>query len=1141
MASHSMLRSVSASATETTTPPSVTIALRSTAFRSLTTRRDLATTYRAFKAAWTAIEQVQALSVSCRRLAERAAEVLNGARQALESIEDEEKVKAAGKVVLERSYEFKGGASSAREDSTAGKTIFKIQATMLDLQAFAVDHLAKSTQSRLVVLVDDFSKTTSALAKLSAALRSCIAVYSLSLDVAIAEWATEDAANLAKDELALPRLFQLSIVLKGPVYDRFVRDRTDPPPPASETPGQRRAAFIEWCLGQNPALRPRADSSTEAAPASRLAARSNWPPPKPIGLGLGLPSSLSPVAPSNASPAGDGAGGSAMRRAVTQPAPWTFAPTAPVTKAAATSESVEPSDLTTMARRVSPGRTSTETDVGRAADPSETLVGREIPRLVATSSAGSVPHDPTPDDVEISKGGSPPTLTSHVPERSDSTTSSFAMTVTSSMGSALFDPVSSRVDPEEEKEAEKEAETVGEAEVEPRGRVEPEKEIAQEKKAGVEDETRAGGSEESRMLDDRKVEQEAVVDEIEKDDAVEPVDEAGNDSIVDLGVDRDNDAADDVESGGTDADARRAELYEASDSTLAAEESDRVAVPEAPKSPTVSDGEGRSEATSSDQTPERAEDNARRMVDPIFDSDESPSSALETAALPVVKPGPPTLLSPVTRELDGNPKVAKQTSLLPSPILLVSPTEDVFEVRAPSPPPKPSRPFRILSLDGGRLVGPVPQLLALKRHLDESGASPYPCHDFDLVVGTSSSALPAILLGHFGRSVDEALEISIKVSRAALGLEGPRQRGQNATFVETSKRGGRWSRLFGLGGSSRTAGSRQTGPSRQQALGAAVEQFVISLSDPVPTSLGRCRTAVLAFRRQTSPNTRPEEAWLTPGCDFSLAEIVQASMALSTSVESPWTASPASLNPSTSALSYAKASLATDESSIELVSVSMGYALSSLSSEPKRAGRSRSDAIRQAKEIGAGNAATAEALKVRFQRDSGFKMVRLEAGFDGSRLGEFDEADLVEHFKRYGAGGTIPPASSQSTSRGPPSSPSSLAPPPSPSPSFSSPPRKRGSRLNFFARRSASSHDIASSSRPLDPYATAPATPSRPLASLASTPSSPSSLHAPFERPLRSSNSMGDLVGSTRDRGRGLYSLREDHLRVGGSVESLVA
>lgn len=124
MTSRSMMRSVSAPAADVAPPESVALVLRSTPFKSSSTRRDLTTSYRGFKAAWTAIEQVQVLSQSCRRLGERAADVLMAVREKLEEVEKEETLKKGGKVVLDRSYEFQSGKAGGE---LAGKTVFKIQ------------------------------------------------------------------------------------------------------------------------------------------------------------------------------------------------------------------------------------------------------------------------------------------------------------------------------------------------------------------------------------------------------------------------------------------------------------------------------------------------------------------------------------------------------------------------------------------------------------------------------------------------------------------------------------------------------------------------------------------------------------------------------------------------------------------------------------------------------------------------------------------------------------------------------------------------------------------------------------------------------------------------------------------------------
>lgn len=63
-------------------------------------------------------------------------------------------------------------------------------------------------------------------------------------------WATEDATDLDTDLAALPRLFRISLALRGVTYDEFLADR-----PSTED-GKRREEFIEWCFEKNSSLPP---------------------------------------------------------------------------------------------------------------------------------------------------------------------------------------------------------------------------------------------------------------------------------------------------------------------------------------------------------------------------------------------------------------------------------------------------------------------------------------------------------------------------------------------------------------------------------------------------------------------------------------------------------------------------------------------------------------------------------------------------------------------------------------------------------------------------------------------------------------------------------------------------------------------
>ena len=347
------------------------------------------------------------------------------------------------------------------------------------------------------------------------------------------------------------------------------------------------------------------------------------------------------------------------------------------------------------------------------------------------------------------------------------------------------------------------------------------------------------------------------------------------------------------------------------------------------------------------------------------------------------------LLSPTFDEVTSlQPPLLPPSPALPqSPSLIVTSFDDTTDDIPPSPPSRSPRPFRILSLDGGGLVGPIPQLLALKKHLASTSNSSLPSQHFDLIVGTSSSALPALLLGQYGLSIDETLDICTRVARQALRLEGT----ASAPCQMKPKRGGKWSRLFSK--SSRTTSAVQAIP-RRTALESAIKQFVPAATSPLPPSRSSCQTAILAYLRSNSASSRAQECWLDSESDLSFLGIVQASMALPGSTSSPYVPSPTSLNPASSALAHPL--LDSSDQSVELVSLSIGYSLASISLDPKRTSRTRLDALRQIKEYGAGNSATAEALRKRLEREKKVKLIRIEAGCDGAELARADEGDLVE-------------------------------------------------------------------------------------------------------------------------------------------------
>lgn len=138
---------------------------------------------------------------------------------------------------------------------------------LIDVQSLATDFSAATLKDRQLLLVQ-LDKSLTAFRKITASLLACTQVYDLSLSTT--EWAEEDASDLAQDQLALPRLFQLSIALRGPAYDAFVS--SDPPSPGDTS--KRREEFIEYCYTLNPILRP--DPSSPSAQARR-----KWSAPSP--------------------------------------------------------------------------------------------------------------------------------------------------------------------------------------------------------------------------------------------------------------------------------------------------------------------------------------------------------------------------------------------------------------------------------------------------------------------------------------------------------------------------------------------------------------------------------------------------------------------------------------------------------------------------------------------------------------------------------------------------------------------------------------------------------------------------------------------------------------------------------------------
>lgn len=84
--------------------------------------------------------------------------------------------------------------------------------------------------------------------------------------------------------------------------------------------------------------------------------------------------------------------------------------------------------------------------------------------------------------------------------------------------------------------------------------------------------------------------------------------------------------------------------------------------------------------------------------------------------------------------------------------------------------------LRVLSLDGGGIKG-YTSLLILERILrtyqfeKKLDAMPKPCEIFDLIVGTSTGGLIAVMLGRLGMTVEECLECYRTVGQNVFGEE----------------------------------------------------------------------------------------------------------------------------------------------------------------------------------------------------------------------------------------------------------------------------------------------------------------------------------------------------------------------------------
>ncbi|BGP45693.1 hypothetical protein JCM10450v2_001523 [Rhodotorula kratochvilovae] len=1032
------------------TPPSVAAALALRPFKPLTTRRDLATSLRAFRTAWTALSHTQVLAESCTRLGERAAGVLCDVYARLEEVDARARDNVGGKVVLERSYEFQEAQGGVQE---GGETIFKIQAAMLDLQSFATDFLAHSTgPSRLDLLVLALPTSQRALSTLTASLSALHAHYALPQPSSPAAWAAEDAIDAAADARALPRAFQRAVALRGHAWETFLAER---PAPVGGTPGARRAGFVEWCAGRNPLLRAgEGDGAREAAEGTPRAMRrkeGSWPPPaspsQSLGEGdmLGLGIATVAKAP-------------LMRRAASQPAALlheaveTGAPASEVCSSLATRNSVLATEPDASSEPLAVAHESEHNPPPAAPisppspNPSSPLPSLLAPPLVELKSTAL----PTPAEAAVEAPQVEP--------------AAGAKPVTDPMAT---EPETEPSSPREERPAP------------------PAQEDAPvpAREAGLACTERAHGGDEHASGSPAP---EETVDEADTPPLRAPTP------------------------------IEQAETQNAKPTTVSP--SSATPAPDLPVILLTSDGSDEPVAL----TPL---DEDRTVPDVVVEGEKEDEVAVSQVVVAPDSPPTPTLDSSVPR------------STAPAP--------------ASPPALPPAEPLRILALDGGGLLGPVPQLHLLASHLHALPSSPSPAQHFTLIAGTSSPALLAVLLGRLGLSADAVLALYTRIAQRALALEGPPGA---APAQQQRRKQSRWSRLFRRSSpvpDSPPAQRTSAPQARPAALARALAELLPDADEPfaspssTPARSGAV-TAILAFAPSSSGGRRAQPRWLRSDAPSSSSAgaggITVAQAVLAGAAASPlfgreaWVASSTSLCPAEGAVELARALGGEEGREIELVSVGTGYASLRLPAPSRSSPLSatRRAALESAQQAAASNAVTAAALARKLEGAEGVRFTHLEVDVAGCGVlegrEEWETGAAVEAIVGGGKGGgervgKAPTAATLATV--PPTSPTAPKPPL----------KKRASRLSFlFGGSSSSSSSSPSPSRRASSFVPSPPSPASPPPPMSPTLTVPR---------LRTSISLDDLRrGASGSRGEGggegtaLYALGEEAWGSSGSVRS---
>ncbi|RAH64126.1 FabD/lysophospholipase-like protein [Aspergillus aculeatinus CBS 121060] len=106
------------------------------------------------------------------------------------------------------------------------------------------------------------------------------------------------------------------------------------------------------------------------------------------------------------------------------------------------------------------------------------------------------------------------------------------------------------------------------------------------------------------------------------------------------------------------------------------------------------------------------------------------------------------------------------------------------------PTEEPTKPLHLLSLDGGGVRGLsslyiLQQLMLDLQHQSALPTTPKPCDVFDMIAGTSTGGLIAILLGRLRLSVQESIDEYMALSEVIFGAEARKWPWQDGRFKAT--------------------------------------------------------------------------------------------------------------------------------------------------------------------------------------------------------------------------------------------------------------------------------------------------------------------------------------------------------------------